>query len=476
MKLHDRADREVEEWQLDDIRQWLDDDIDEDADADADEDGVQLRDRSFNPWRVALTDKANDIIGEAVRMVEHYEAYKKLRSRKRKANDQETFTRTIEAVLCDLMHHRLFKRDHGIHVSRSNRKLGKSRYRNPVYSKAFPGILGCLSSVELGWINQTIGASGKPSRARKASKAQSAIYPGPRLIDRMDALGIALGDLGIIDLSDPIELRYSKDDRRKHGTRMEYDDTELTRTYRHQMDQINSWLGKADLFVNLPSYATPKHDPAQRKLKRYFTQGDLSFASGGRLYGGFWQTMSKADRFETLLIDDEDCVELDYGQMGLRIAYGSVGIDPGPDDLYNLPGLEVDRDGVKKVINAMLAADKRLTQMPQGTRKHFPKTLKFVAIRDAIEERHRDIQHLFYVGHVHAIMFAESQLMVHLLLRLKDAGITALPIHDALLVADSRKMDAKAIMLETFRDRVGIPGSVTVNSTDEETGQGDGEE
>lgn len=144
------------EWQFDEDA-GADTGADADADIDADDEhggAEQGRDRMFNPWRVAASDDARDIISEAIRMVEHFEAYKRLRTRKRKADDQETFERTIEAVLCDLMHHRLFKRDHGIHVSRSNRKLGKSRYRNPVYSKAFPSILDSLSSVELGWIEQ----------------------------------------------------------------------------------------------------------------------------------------------------------------------------------------------------------------------------------------------------------------------------------------------------------------------------------
>ena len=51
-----------------------------------------------------------------------------------------------------------------------------------------------------------------------------------------------------------------------------------------------------------------------RSLRRIFTKG--CFDHGGRLFGGFWQELSKTARFDGLVINDEDIVELDYGQMG----------------------------------------------------------------------------------------------------------------------------------------------------------------
>ena len=50
-----------------------------------------------------------------------------------------------------------------------------------------------------------------------------------------------------------------------------------------------------------------------RYLKRIFNNSD--FAQGGRLYGGFWQSMSSQERQEHVEIDEDSVVELDYGQM-----------------------------------------------------------------------------------------------------------------------------------------------------------------
>ncbi|AAN29210.1 hypothetical protein C064_00988 [Brucella suis 63/252] len=416
-------------------------------------------DMAFNPWRFAATVKAEALVREAVQAVEAAET----RQKKRRATDQKVFEDTVEAIICDLMHHRICGHEHGIRVSRSNRSLGKSRYRNPIYSKVFPSILDKLEYA--GWIEQTVGDRGKVVKG-----AQTVIYPGLRLVSRMDAVDISLADMGIADQSDPIILQRPKKDRRLFGAREEYEDNERTRQFRSEMDQINGWLGKADLEVldasdiavdDTGAAIIRLHDPAKRKLRRYFTDSDHTFTSGGRLFGGFWQNMTKAERRDLLLIEGESCVALDYSGMGLRIAYGHAGIDPGEGDLYLVPGLEDFRSGVKIVTSAMLAASTRLRRMPEGTRVKFPRLLKFSTVRDAIEGRHPSIRHLFYSGHGHAVQFTESQIMVDVLLRLMKMEIVALPVHDAVLIAESKADQTKAVMLEAFRDHVGFPGSVT---------------
>lgn len=219
----------------------------------------------------------------------------------------------------------------------------------------FPSILDKLEYA--GWIEQTVGDRGKVVKG-----AQTVIYPGPRLVSRMDAVDISLADMGIADQSDPIILQRPKKDRRLFGAREEYEDNERTRQFRSEMDQINGWLGKADLEVldasdiavdDTGAAIIRLHDPAKRKLRRYFTDSDHTFTSGGRLFGGFWQNMTKAERRDLLLI------------------------------------------------------------------------------------------------------------MVDVLLRLMKMEIVALPVHDAVLIAESKADQTKAVMLEAFRDHVGFPGSVT---------------
>lgn len=50
-----------------------------------------------------------------------------------------------------------------------------------------------------------------------------------------------------------------------------------------------------------------------------------------------------------------------------------------------------------------------------------------------------------------------------MLTKLTEHGITALPIHDAVIVAEDRQEEAKRIMLEVFKEVTGIEGMVSID-------------
>lgn len=60
------------------------------------------------------------------------------------------------------------------------------------------------------------------------------------------------------------------------------------------------------------------------------------------------------------------------------------------------------------------------------------------------------------------LMFSESEILVRCLLTLIDKGITALPIHDALLVSVKDKDTAYQVMLDSFEAIGGTGGMVTL--------------
>ncbi len=105
---------------------------------------------------------------------------------------------------------------------------------------------------------------------------------------------------------------------------------------------------------------------------------------------------------------------------------------------------------MKKVMNARLFDDHRMSQMPRGTRKLVPGNEPAEAVVSAIEAAHPQIQDVFFRGIGHAVQFAESTILVEVLLELKARGIVALPIHDAVMVPRSRAEDTRTVMLEAF--------------------------
>ncbi len=207
-----------------------------------------------------------------------------------------------------------------------------------------------------------------------------------------------------------------------------------------------------------------------RALRRIFNG---SYEEGGRLFGGFWQTMPRPDRFKHIRISGEPIAICDYSQLFLRLAYAEAGVTPPAGDLYAIsseetskPGWKRLREARKKLVNAMFFAKAPLKQWPGASleeigemRGAFPAGTKPRDAVRAIKERHTPIAHLFEQGHGLRFMRVESDLIVTVTLALLQRGIVALPIHDAVAVRRSDAETARAIMQDEARrsTSAGIP-------------------
>jgi hypothetical protein len=195
-----------------------------------------------------------------------------------------------------------------------------------------------------------------------------------------------------------------------------------------------------------------------RFLRRIFNNGSLE--AGGRIYGGFWQGITKEERLSEIRIQGEPVVALDFGQMAPRIAYGLIGASPPHDDLYRCPPFQAYRDGVKAVLNALLSSDGWPKRFPMGTRAKFSRNATITDVVKAISDRHPALVPLFATQVCYRIFFVESEILVATLLRLMDLGVVALPIHDCILVGVSKGSLARQVMLETFVQHTGVDGMV----------------
>lgn len=195
-------------------------------------------------------------------------------------------------------------------------------------------------------------------------------------------------------------------------------------------------------------------------LRRIFTQN--SFECGGRLFGGFWQNLPKKRRLDAIFLDGEEIIELDFGQMTARIFYGFSGVAPLSGDLYEIPGFEQNRKGVKKVFNAMASSKEKLSRMPKGARALFPGGETIKDVMDRIEHHHSAIAEHFFKGASHRAQLVESNILINILMELKGLGISALPIHDAVLVPRSKEKQACQVMKTVFKKHAGVEAFVTV--------------
>ena len=422
--------------------------------------------RAFNPFLCAKTDNLKALITEVQVQMSGYEAYYETRKRARRPADQVTYDRTVEAILCDLCAVEFEPNNDSMHLPLSNKVLrSKSRYKGTALGKTLPDILKVMSAPEMDFVvvekgHSTFKIVDDDLNVAFAGGRQTILRAGPKLLSRIERFGITRDDLGPAPEDEVLVLRAPKRHSNSIAEYQEYEDDEATLALRQQMADINAWLDTADI-----SCSHPKVDPAYRRLRRIFNNSD--FAQGGRLYGGFWQTMSSDERQEHILIEDDWCVELDYGQMSLLLLYAEAQAqDHVPvGDLYDLSdyGIPTEcRKGIKKVMQAIINSPEAPRRLPKGSRKHFPPRINVKDILRAVEKKHPVIFPLMTSGIGMQLFRKESDILVDVLLTLKTQGIVGLPIHDAVVVRDDNSDKAKAVMKQVFREHTGITPDVAL--------------
>jgi hypothetical protein len=415
------------------------------------------KDRPFNSFRVAASEQACQLVREVCEVVQMYERHRQPRKRARKIKDKTIFERQVEAVVCDLAHRMITKPDGWIAVSFSNDRLGKAdRYRSSAVTKKLRDVILSMAAPELEFAEYIKGFQNpfKPNDSR-----QTVMRAGARLRKSIAELRLTTVDFDLEKTQEIILLKSDKEGHFDKGQRIQYFDTPQTIAYREELRRINDHIEQADIEY-VPLNATEKCvDTTDRLLRRHFN--NRSFEQGGRLFGGFWQPMKKQDR-HGIVIEGMDTVTLDYGQMLPRILYGLSGLKPHFDDAYLIPGLENYRDGVKMVFNAMIHSDKPHKRKPRDTAPFLPDDHSIADLTEMIKAFHAPVFDSFYAGKGMYLSYQESRVLITVLLRLIDQDITALPIHDAVIVAEDKAEQTEQIMLQVFKDLIGIDALVRV--------------
>ena len=377
------------------------------------------------------------------------------RRRAKKRADKERFDRLVEAVVAELAYHHVVSPTQWLCITRSKQVLGrKCRYRPSFITEKLIDVMDMLAGPELGLADLQLGHQRRALHGGYVGR-QTRLRAGERLIERITGLGLAVEDFGLLDSEEVIVLKGPRGDSFWDvASLMDYDDTPQTNEMRWQLRRINRWLAAAAIEYS----GTRKVDTAKRRLTRRFSNG--RFDHHGRMYGAFWENMPKEERLECVTIDGAPVVGLDYGQMAIRLLYAETGQAPHFEDAYAVPGLEGHRAGVKKLLNAMLASSKPLKRLPMGVGRLLPRGMRLPDLVDMVVAFHAPVRQHFHAGCSLRLMYLESQVMVQVLLRLIDEGVTALPVHDGLIVAEQHEHTARAAMLDCFRQATGFEGVV----------------
>ncbi|GAA0020721.1 hypothetical protein BRDID11018_34120 [Bradyrhizobium diazoefficiens] len=374
-----------------------------------------------------------------------HEAASGTRKRARKEADATKFCLAVEALACNLI---LLK------ATRSNSKLAVPRSHaviwqgNAVLGQHFLVAIDLLSA--MGFIAE--GRRGY--RFSDKAKMRSLVEPLERLADYLPLAPPEWRAICQLDNPVLVILKEGKDED-GNAAAIAYRSTARSRKFENQVRSINRLLREADIEVvgQDDSGLSLGADgqiiaPYRRSLRRIFNNG--TWLHGGRLAAGFWMSMEREER-RRIRINGQPVAEVDYGQLFPRLAYVRAGAPQPEGDLYNVFRNGTGRDGCKKLMNALLFSQGPLRNWPEDTHRHFPDGINLRTAIEMLAAKHAPIAHLFGKGLGFQLMRIESDMLIEVLTELSAAGVIALPLHDAVLVAEAHWSVAKETMQAVFQ-------------------------
>jgi hypothetical protein len=236
----------------------------------------------------------------------------------------------------------------------------------------------------------------------------------------------------------------------------------------HDIEILNKRLAKTwiDLDLNDSQWAELSKRLAEHKKKDrprfirynerqlYRVYHDTDFTTGGRYYGGWWQTIPREYR-KHIVINGKATVEIDYSGFNPAILYASEGLEL-PDDPYSPILGEKYRNLAKKLFNALINAKSDPKGPPRGVKIKFDdQLLSWEQIKERIYEVHAPIRQHFCTGVGLWLMHEDSVLATGVLHYFANMGVPCLPVHDSFLVHHGYEEELKNKMMELFIERYG---------------------
>jgi hypothetical protein len=219
------------------------------------------------------------------------------------------------------------------------------------------------------------------------------------------------------------------------------------------LDRINQLLAKHD--YQHPDYEN-LNDWGELQYKRLFIG---SLKRYGRLHNGFQNVSNR----EMLTIDGSPVVEVDVHASALQLLAGHPETNfnlPDVDDLYQAGELQnLTREVIKTLVQVVLNSSNPLLE-----RKYWPKSMTDDVEKKALIES-KSIPWATYrdaLAHTYPALSklpedfgmrlfrVESDIIVHAMLQLLDAGIGCLSVHDCLIVPQDNAVQAKEAFADAY--------------------------
>lgn len=401
------------------------------------------------------------------------------RSRRRKKADLDTHRLLVEKLLANAF---------GVHFHRRPQRTAYSRKADAysdknLWPKWLSGEALARSAKLLsnaGWLNLINGVWGGYS---------STFYLTDKALQAAESIEFDAGAIQYkIDRKNLVRLKDAKEkragSRKPKAPYVFYQPTEWTEELRDCLDQFNMFLSNHSIDLNLTNKqrvnllsAMAKGSKKDRELglkivkpelyktSVYRVFNDNTFDHGGRIFGGFWQTIPSAFR-PFIIIDSKPTIELDYSGFALRSFYHLRGIEY-TDDPYEIPeitnfcseqGLPLDfyRSSLKDITQALInGGDSEFPERITTIERTFKQFGSRLTVRNLIEAKHHQIADVFGTLEGKKNQRLESDIALDIIHNLKSQDILALPIHDSFIVKAENEKELRIEMNKSYYERIG---------------------
>ncbi len=185
--------------------------------------------------------------------------------------------------------------------------------------------------------------------------------------------------------------------------------------------------------------------PSHWLVCRRIFKGD--FETGGRFTCKAQQELRKVQR-ETIYIDNEPTIELDFKSMQPRMIYHLKGLE-APEDCYT--STLMDRVTAKQVSLICLNAKDLKEAMGAVRLKCKVSTEDAHKYIESFSQRHSAIADWFFSSSWGRLQHLESQITDSALHQATQKGIPVLPIHDSYITKTRYVIDLRDILKDTYR-------------------------
>lgn len=237
----------------------------------------------------------------------------------------------------------------------------------------------------------------------------------------------------------------------------DYDDQRLTHQYRQELQLINTVNAKHSFSylehktideVRQPSGRTKHPTVISMEYRRHFNDG---WTTGGRLYSHL-SGITKEER-RTITIDGCQTVELDYGNLQLRIMYSEHGLQPPMTDLYSISGTFTREE--MKLASLLVANCKSKTSATNALKKKGYSAPIAIKMLDTFETAHKDVAELFYSEFWKVGMFVESCIGMQVMMAFAEQNKPILNIHDGFRVKVEDEEFLRQCMTQFYSSELG---------------------